>query len=150
MDYLPMTRRPRIADAIRIVAAEYGMTEAVIRSPIRTHEVALARHFAMWVARKATSLSLPIIGREFGGRDHTTVIYALSRVDAIRERDPVIAATLDRLAKAVWDMAPVRQTPAAEEILAGTPSLRPTRISATISGDLAAWVGMGGTFEVTA
>jgi chromosomal replication initiator protein len=47
----------------------------------RTSEIANARQIAMYIIREITELSLPLIGEYFGGRDHTTVLYALRKVE---------------------------------------------------------------------
>jgi hypothetical protein len=59
------------------VAARFGLTAADLIGPRRTREYAYARHMAMAEVRAARRLSLPAIGRMFGGRDHTTVIHGI-------------------------------------------------------------------------
>lgn len=71
-----------------MVAEEFGLTFAQISSARRTHRLAHARQLAMLCVRQfCPHLSLPAIGRLFGGRDHTTVIYSLGRArQHIRKR----------------------------------------------------------------
>jgi chromosomal replication initiator protein len=51
----------------------------------------------MWLAKQITTRSLPDIGRRFGGRDHTTVLHAVRRIEALKVDDPVLARDLDVL-----------------------------------------------------
>jgi chromosomal replication initiator protein len=53
----------------------------------------------MWLAKKLTTRSLPDIGRRFGGRDHTTVIHAVRRIEALRASDPQMARDLELLTR---------------------------------------------------
>ena len=70
------------AAAIRdAVARSFDVTPSEIGSPTRTRNVAWARQVAMWIIARETALSMPEIGNLFGRRDHTTVLYSISRVD---------------------------------------------------------------------
>jgi chromosomal replication initiator protein len=51
----------------------------------------------MWLAKQVTVRSLPDIGRRFGGRDHTTVLHAVRRIDQLKNEDPTIARDVDVL-----------------------------------------------------
>jgi chromosomal replication initiator protein len=51
----------------------------------------------MWLAKQITTRSLPDIGRRFGGRDHTTVLHAVRRIEALKAEDPAIARDVDIL-----------------------------------------------------
>ncbi|MDR7510979.1 MAG: helix-turn-helix domain-containing protein, partial [Armatimonadota bacterium] len=68
-----------------------------MRAKRRTKGVAFPRQVAMYVARELTDASLPRIGEEFGGRDHTTVMHACQRVRDVLRRDTHLAASLKRL-----------------------------------------------------
>jgi chromosomal replication initiator protein len=56
-----------------------------------------ARQVAMWLAKQITTRSLPDIGRRFGGRDHTTVLHAVRRIEALKAEDPALARDVDVL-----------------------------------------------------
>ncbi|MGH2878513.1 MAG: chromosomal replication initiator protein DnaA [Solirubrobacteraceae bacterium] len=71
-----------------IVSAQYGITADELISPARGARVSLPRQLAMYLARELTDESLPSIGRAFGGRDHTTVLHALRRVEQRIATDP--------------------------------------------------------------
>ena len=57
------------------------------------------RHTAMFLTRQLTTLSLPEIGRRFGGRDHSTVLHAIHKVENMITNDPNFQAGLDQLIK---------------------------------------------------
>ncbi len=86
-DLLP--NRPEIAacDIINTVATYYGLTQEEIRGARRTRRIAQPRQVAMYLIREETDASLPQIGAELGGRDHTTVLYGYERVRARMEQD---------------------------------------------------------------
>ncbi len=77
------------------VAKAYGLDIWAMKSPRRASAVALPRMVAMWmVARLLPAYSLPMIGREFGNRDHTTVMHAIKRIEELADRDPTFFDTL--------------------------------------------------------
>lgn len=82
-----------------VVASYYNLRIDDFKSKRRTRNVAFPRQIAMYLARKLTDLSLPKIGEEFGGRDHTTVIHAYEKISADLERDDGLKDTLDELVK---------------------------------------------------
>ncbi|BBB99379.1 hypothetical protein M2192_001178 [Bradyrhizobium elkanii USDA 61] len=82
----------------RAVLREYpGLTMADMKSSRRTAKIVNARQIAMYLAKKITSRSLPDIGRRFGGRDHTTVLHAVRKIEAKAEKDPVLSAEIERI-----------------------------------------------------
>lgn len=98
-DILPQHRpQPISIQAIqKTVAEHFGLRVEDMKAKRRTKGVAFPRQVAMYLARELTDSSLPRIGEEFGGRDHTTVIHACERVRAEMQRDPHLAATLHAL-----------------------------------------------------
>ncbi len=83
---------PTICAIQAAVAGQFGMTVLDLLSRRRARAVARPRQVAMWIARHQTLHSLPEIGGAFGGRDHTTVMAAIRRVDALMAADPAFAA----------------------------------------------------------
>ncbi len=81
----------------RIVAAAYGLRPNDILGPSRTRSVALARHVAIYLARQLTDLPVQEIGGHFGGRDHSTVNYAIRKISRLIEEDKALAKTVHRL-----------------------------------------------------
>jgi chromosomal replication initiator protein len=79
---------PSVHDIMRAAAELHGVTAAEFISEKRTQGLAHARQRAMVLARELTGASLPRLGRVFGGRDHTTVLYALRQVEARKAQSP--------------------------------------------------------------
>jgi len=98
-ELLPPTRaKPITIPAIqRAVAEFFDIRIDDMRAKRRTKAVAFPRQVAMYLAREVTDSSLPRIGEEFGGRDHTTVMHACDRVRDALQRDTHLAASVKRL-----------------------------------------------------
>lgn len=82
-----------------VVASYYNLRIEDFKSKRRTRNVAFPRQIAMYLARKLTDLSLPRIGEEFGGRDHTTVIHAYEKISADLEKDDTLKETIEEITK---------------------------------------------------
>ncbi len=65
----------------RLIAEEYDLRIQDLIGPKRTKNIAMPRQVAMFITRRLTPLSLPEIGKAFGGRDHTTVLHAINNID---------------------------------------------------------------------
>ena len=68
-----------------------------MHSARRSRAVARPRQVAMYLAKQLTARSLPEIGRKFGGRDHTTVMHAVKKVDELRQADSAFAEDVELL-----------------------------------------------------
>jgi len=90
-------RKVTIDEIIRKVADHYNLRLNDILSPRRARSVARPRQVAMFLAKRLTSKSLPEIGRRFGGRDHTTVIHAVKKIEELRAVDNQIAEDVELL-----------------------------------------------------
>ena len=90
-------RRVKIEDIQRIVAKHYNVSRADILSLRRTATVVKPRQVAMYLAKSLTPRSLPEIGRRFGGRDHTTVLHAVRKIEGLVGRDTGLAEEVDLL-----------------------------------------------------
>ncbi|HVT56223.1 MAG TPA: chromosomal replication initiator protein DnaA [Xanthobacteraceae bacterium] len=90
-------RRIRVEDILRIVAKHYGVSRSDLLSSRRTANVVRPRQIAMYLAKTLTLRSLPEIGRRFGGRDHTTVLHAVRKIDAHVATDKVLAEEVEVL-----------------------------------------------------
>ena len=90
-------RRVTVDEIQKATAEHFGLKQADMLSERRTRAVARPRQAAMWICKQLTTRSLPDIGRRFGGRDHTTVIHAVRRIDELRAGDAVLSADLDAL-----------------------------------------------------
>ena len=84
-------RRITIDEIQRKVADHYNLRLADMHSPRRSRNVARPRQVAMYLCKKLTTRSLPEIGRKFGGRDHTTVMHAVKKVEELMVEDAVFA-----------------------------------------------------------
>jgi chromosomal replication initiator protein len=80
----PEVTIPRIQEA---VSERFGVTLEELVSPRRSQSVAYPRQVAMYLSRELTDSSLPKIGKEFGGRDHTTVMHATSKITRLISED---------------------------------------------------------------
>ena len=76
-----------------------GITPEDIRSSKRTAQISTARKVAAYVVREVTGMPLAAIGTEFGGRDHSTVVYATNKVKKVMQTDPAYRATVEDLIK---------------------------------------------------
>ena len=76
-----------IGDIERTVADHYKLKASLLRSKKRNKEIAHARHIAMYLARTLTNASLPQIGKDFGDRDHTSVLHACNKIKGLVEDD---------------------------------------------------------------
>ena len=105
-DMMPSSRPKQISVEMiqRAVADYYHIQVAEMRARTRVRMVSLPRQVAMFLCRELTELSLPRIGEEFGGRDHTTVIHACEKILHDRQTDPTLDANvkeiIERLKKA--------------------------------------------------
>lgn len=84
---------------INAVADYYGLTKQQITSKTRTKNIANARHIAIYLCRKLLDLSYIKIGDEFGGRDHSTIISACSKVEKQIKKDPAYKAAVEDIEK---------------------------------------------------
>lgn len=98
-DILPPNRPKQVTiDTIKQVVAEHyniRLSDFEVRN--RTRSVAFPRQIAMYLSREMTDSSLPKIGEEFGGRDHTTVIHACDKIAEDIKHDPAFAHTVEQL-----------------------------------------------------
>jgi chromosomal replication initiator protein len=84
-------RRVSIDEIQKRVAEHYNIRSADMHSSRRAREIARPRQVAMYLCKQLTPRSLPEIGRKFGGRDHTTVIHAIRRIEELSRGDKTLA-----------------------------------------------------------
>lgn len=82
-----------------VVAAYFNLRVEDLKSQRRTRNVAYPRQIAMYLSRKLTDMSLPKIGEEFGGRDHTTVIHAYEKISESLNKDESLEHTINDITK---------------------------------------------------
>jgi chromosomal replication initiator protein len=90
-------RRVKIEDIQRVVARQYNVSRADLLSSRRTANVVRPRQVAMYLAKTLTLRSLPEIGRRFGGRDHTTVLHAVRKIENLVGSDTSLAEEIESL-----------------------------------------------------
>ena len=90
-------RKVTIDEIIRKVSDHYNLRMSDMISARRSRVIARPRQVAMFLAKTLTSKSLPEIGRRFGGRDHTTVIHAVKKIEDLKHKDLQIAEEVEIL-----------------------------------------------------
>jgi chromosomal replication initiator protein len=90
-------KRVKIEEIQRIVARQYNVSRADLLSSRRTANVVRPRQVAMYLAKTLTLRSLPEIGRRFGGRDHTTVLHAVRKIENLVGNDTALAEEIEIL-----------------------------------------------------
>jgi chromosomal replication initiator protein len=90
-------RRVTIEEIQRKCAEHFNIKQADMQSPRRARQVARPRQVAMYLAKQLTTRSLPEIGRKFGGRDHTTVMHAVKKVEELCAADAGFSEDVDLL-----------------------------------------------------
>lgn len=84
-----------------VVAAYFNLRVEDLKSQRRTRNIAYPRQIAMYLSRKLTDMSLPKIGEEFGGRDHTTVIHAYEKISESLNKDESLQHTINDITKKI-------------------------------------------------
>lgn len=90
-------KRVKIDDIQKLVASHYNISRADILSSRRTANVVRPRQIAMYLSKVLTLRSLPEIGRRFGGRDHTTVLHAVRKVEELAAKDKSLSEVIELL-----------------------------------------------------
>ncbi|WP_315735520.1 MULTISPECIES: chromosomal replication initiator protein DnaA [unclassified Bradyrhizobium] len=96
-------KRIKIEDIQRVVARQYNVSRSDLLSSRRTANVVRPRQVAMYLAKTLTLRSLPEIGRRFGGRDHTTVLHAVRKIEALVGKDIALNDEVESLKRQLQD-----------------------------------------------
>jgi len=91
------TLRPKLRDIALLTARHFALRLSDLRGPSRRRPVVTARDVAIHLCRQLTRESLSRIGAYFGGRDHTTVLYACRKTEELLQSDPAIRQAIDQL-----------------------------------------------------
>lgn len=83
----------------KTVAESFKIDPEVMKGKVKKREIVIPRQVAMYFCKRYTQLTLALIGENFGGRDHSTVIHALESVEDMMKTDPNFKATVDELGK---------------------------------------------------
>lgn len=92
-------RRITVDEIQKTVADHFNMKQADLLSERRTRAVARPRQIAMWLCKQHTTRSYPDIGRRFGGRDHTTVLHGVRKIEELMALDDQIARDVETLTR---------------------------------------------------
>ncbi|MGJ8582712.1 MAG: chromosomal replication initiator protein DnaA [Marinosulfonomonas sp.] len=94
-------RKVTVEEIQRKVSEHYNIRLSDIIGPRRVRVIARPRQVAMYLAKQMTTRSLPEIGRRFGGRDHTTIMHGVKRIEELKVQDEQIAEDLELLRRAL-------------------------------------------------
>ena len=92
-----------VGKIIEEVARTYGVSPEDIKSSKRNANISFARQISMYIVREITQMPMVEIGKEFGGRDHSTVVYAIQQIEEKTKKDPVTKATVSDIIKNIRD-----------------------------------------------
>ncbi|HZY61584.1 MAG TPA: chromosomal replication initiator protein DnaA [Edaphobacter sp.] len=81
----------------RTVAEQFGMRVAELKQKNNSRQIVVPRQIAMYLAKQLTEASLPEIGRQFGGKHHTTVMHSIAKIDEQRRADKALNQTVNKL-----------------------------------------------------
>ena len=94
-------RATNIENIQKLVSRYFGITVAELKSSKRNKTISLPRQIAMYLCREMTKLSLPEIGRQFGGKDHTTVLHSVNKIKSLMNKDREINTAIKTITKTV-------------------------------------------------
>ena len=101
-DLIEDEEKPVTTDQIqKVVSDHFGLKISDMKAKKRTKEVALPRQIAMYISKQLTNLSLSDIGKNFGGKDHATVIYACKQIEEKKARDEVFHRMVETLLRKI-------------------------------------------------
>jgi len=90
--------RPLSSDTIiRAVAGFYGLKPAQLKSKTNARRISQPRQIAMYICKHAAGLSLPQIGKDLGGKHHTTVLHSIRKIDSLKQKDLEIAEAVEKI-----------------------------------------------------
>lgn len=92
-------RRITVDEIQKTVAEHFSLKQADLLSERRTRSVARPRQIAMWLCKQHTTRSYPDIGRRFGGRDHTTVLHGVRKIEELIAQDEQIGRDVETLTR---------------------------------------------------
>ena len=97
------SRPVRIEDILKAISQLYNVPKTELLSARRAQSVVRPRQIGMYLAKKLTARSLPEIGRRFGGRDHSTVLHAVRKIEKLLEQDESLKQEITLLTRILKD-----------------------------------------------
>ena len=101
LSHTPEAIRVRIEDILQIIGRHYSVSRSDLLSPRRARSIVRPRQIGMYLAKKLTSRSLPEIGKRFGGRDHSTVLHAVRKIEELLKADEKLAREIALLTRMI-------------------------------------------------
>ena len=92
-------RRMTVDEIQKAVADHFALKQADLLCERRTRAIARPRQLAMYLAKTLTTRSYPDIGRRFGGRDHTTVLHAVRKIEQLKAEDPAMTSDIEAITR---------------------------------------------------
>jgi chromosomal replication initiator protein len=86
---------------MRAVATFFSMKPAQLKTKNNSRPIAVPRQIAMYICKEVTKQSLPQIGKDFGGKHHTTVLHSIRKIASLRKKDPEISTTVNNIMKSL-------------------------------------------------
>lgn len=94
-------KRPHIIDIQRACALHFGVSREDMIAQGRTANIVRPRQIAYYLSKHLSHRSLPEIGRRFGGRDHTSALYGIRKIERLRQTDPAIEADIKAITQSL-------------------------------------------------
>ena len=86
---------------LRAVASFFALKPAQLKAKNNARPIAVPRQIAMYICKELTRQSLPQIGKDFGGKHHTTVLHSIRKIESLRKKDPEISAAVNAIVKSL-------------------------------------------------
>ena len=86
---------------IRVVAENFGLTQNDLKGKKKSQNIVFARQLAMYIGREMTEYSTTEIGQDFGGKDHTTVMHSINKINGKLLTDPTLESTIEQLIRSI-------------------------------------------------
>ena len=86
---------------LRAVASFFSLKPAQLKAKNNSRPIAVPRQIAMYICKELTNQSLPQIGKDFGGKHHTTVLHSIRKIDSLRKKDSEISAAVNAIVKSL-------------------------------------------------
>jgi len=86
---------------LRAVASFFSLKPAQLKAKNNSRPIAVPRQIAMYICKELTHQSLPQIGKDFGGKHHTTVLHSIRKIDSLRKKDSEISAAVNAIVKSL-------------------------------------------------
>jgi chromosomal replication initiator protein len=86
---------------LRAVAAFFSLKPAQLKAKNNSRPIAVPRQIAMYICKEVTKQSLPQIGKDFGGKHHTTVLHSIRKIESVKKKDPEISTAVNAIMKSL-------------------------------------------------